>query len=1044
MNNSEPGGGVWVPPSAEELQRMLPQYEITGILGSGGMGAVYQGRQAQLNRPVAIKLLPETLIGDGDEFNFAARFRQEAQTMASLDHPAIVSVYDFGETANGQVYFVMEFIDGMDIHQYLHHHGGALPQEQALAIVCHVLDALDYAHGHGIVHRDIKPANVLLNQEGRVKIADFGLAKTLAGAAGDEPAAPALTMTNMAMGTPDYAAPEMLELGTTPDHRVDLYAVGVMLYQLLTGKLPRGSFQKPSELQAALDPRLDGVVSQAMAADPDHRYSRASEIRTAIDEVLSRPMTRVEGGQEESEAPAAVSPGEVRKAGGPKKKAAAATKSGSSDALWWGLGIGGVAVVVAAAFFMAGGGDKPKAGDGAEPLVAAVVPKPKAASQADSKPEPEPEPEPASEPEPKPVAANAARPEPHAEPEPASEPEPKPVAANAARPEPHAEPEPKPSEPATEPKPAPEVTVAEAGPDSPPKSGTSSQPVPPAPSPPDSPASEPAPAADTTATPEPTDPLVAAAAIPGVEPRLRGYLKARSEAVEKLAAGYLRALERRLNQAADAGNLTLATAWREEKARVAALQDAGREQAGDLLAEVSEWATLPELPDDAPEGLLTLRKTWQVERRKIHDELDTQLQVSLKTLETELTQQRKFDQAEAVQGFRESLAGPAAGTSPVMANATPEAPSDSADAPAPLLEARNDADLENPFGWRGIPKEPFPLPTPQRPTTPCRVVAWRLDGKPMDESGFREGFGGVPADLGEVVDFEASSQLWPEIDVLTQYPLGLTPDGLLVAMKPIKALEDNASKLTGIVRMDVGAFVGIALREDGKAVGLEMRPSVMRNSNATLDEVLHWPEVVQVRAGGAHLLGLTAAGDVHGAGSNIEKQLDLPAGTDTGIVSIDAYSPVTWTVQDAKNGWMLRRLGSINTDLPLDRESRFFLGPSWYAADARGRLNHSGTHSEFPASHENLQGARTRDLRMIEVSQGTIEGDRLGVAAACEGEDRWRFWGNLGNICEVDTRYCEERAAGCWKVFLIPPYALALKPAVNLKPHDWTGAEMTQ
>ncbi|MCP5549719.1 MAG: serine/threonine protein kinase [Akkermansiaceae bacterium] len=156
---------------------MLPQYEIIGIIGRGGMGAVYRGRQAKLDRDVAIKVLPENFTCGEDELNFAARFLQEARAMAKLNHPAIISVYDFGETEEGQLYFVMEFVDGMDIHQYLHHHGGQLPQDQALAIVAHVLDALDYAHGNGIVHRDIKPANVLLNQEGRVKIADFGLAK---------------------------------------------------------------------------------------------------------------------------------------------------------------------------------------------------------------------------------------------------------------------------------------------------------------------------------------------------------------------------------------------------------------------------------------------------------------------------------------------------------------------------------------------------------------------------------------------------------------------------------------------------------------------------------------------------------------------------------------------------------------------------------------------------------------------------------------------------------------------------------------------------
>lgn len=286
----------WEPPSPVELQAMLPQYEISEIIGHGGMGAVYKGRQAKLNRTVAIKLLPETFLGGDDELNFAKRFEQEAQAMANLDHPAIISVHDFGETPGGQLYFVMEFIDGMDIHQYLQHHGGKLPQEHALSITAHVLDALDYAHSHGIVHRDIKPANILLNQEGRVKIADFGLAKKFGEHADD--AMPALTVSNVAVGTPDFVAPEALDASQVPDHRADLYAVGVMLYQMLTGKLPRGNFQMPSELDPGVDSRLDDIVSTAMASDPDLRYASAHAVRSDLDLVLSQPLVKVEPGEE--------------------------------------------------------------------------------------------------------------------------------------------------------------------------------------------------------------------------------------------------------------------------------------------------------------------------------------------------------------------------------------------------------------------------------------------------------------------------------------------------------------------------------------------------------------------------------------------------------------------------------------------------------------------------------------------------------------------------------------------------------------------------
>lgn len=294
---------VWTPPTVEELQAMLPQYEISAIIGRGGMGAVYKGRQARLDRNVAIKVLPETFTQGDDEMNIVARFEQEARAMAKLDHPAIVSVHDFGETDAGQLYFVMEFINGMDIQQYLREHGGRLPQEHALAITAHMLDALEYAHNHGIVHRDIKPANILLNHEGRVKIADFGLAKALSTGKEEDEALPALTMTNIAMGTPDFVAPEALDSDQTPDHRADIYAAGVMLYQMLTGTLPRGQFKRPCEHRPELDPRLDEIVSRSLQAHPDDRYSSASDVRLALEPIFTSPLTRLEGVEDESVQP---------------------------------------------------------------------------------------------------------------------------------------------------------------------------------------------------------------------------------------------------------------------------------------------------------------------------------------------------------------------------------------------------------------------------------------------------------------------------------------------------------------------------------------------------------------------------------------------------------------------------------------------------------------------------------------------------------------------------------------------------------------------
>ncbi|MCF6312693.1 MAG: serine/threonine protein kinase [Verrucomicrobiales bacterium] len=270
-------------PTAEELYRMLPQYQISDIIGHGGMGAVFKGRQFKLKRDVAIKILCEHAGQSEEDAMIVSRFKQEAWTMAKFDHPSIVSVFDFGETDDGHFYLVMEYVNGTDIHEYIELYGGMLPQEVALAVMAQVLDALAYAHGHGIVHRDIKPANILINLEGRVKVTDFGLLKRF-----DQSESTVVAETERyTMGTPYFMAPELLNTKEKElvDHRVDLYAVGVMLYKMLTGDMPQGCFKMPSELNADLDPRVDDIVDKAMQANPDHRYDSAAMIRADLDQI---------------------------------------------------------------------------------------------------------------------------------------------------------------------------------------------------------------------------------------------------------------------------------------------------------------------------------------------------------------------------------------------------------------------------------------------------------------------------------------------------------------------------------------------------------------------------------------------------------------------------------------------------------------------------------------------------------------------------------------------------------------------------------------
>jgi len=270
----------WQPPSLEEMQTLLPQFQFLSLIGRGGMGAVYQARQLSLNRTVAIKVLPAALVSEA-ESDFAERFRLEAKTMAKLTHPGIVSVFDSGE-AGGLLYIVMEYVDGTDVARMIQSEG-KLPPEQASALLAQVCDALHYAHQNGVIHRDLKPANLLVTREGRVKIADFGLAKH------NDEALLGLTKTNVAIGTPDFLAPEAWTPGTPLDARADVYALGVTLYQMLTGEVPRGLWKMPS-VKVGTDPRFDAIVDRAMQPEREARYQSSTELRRDLEKIRTEPV----------------------------------------------------------------------------------------------------------------------------------------------------------------------------------------------------------------------------------------------------------------------------------------------------------------------------------------------------------------------------------------------------------------------------------------------------------------------------------------------------------------------------------------------------------------------------------------------------------------------------------------------------------------------------------------------------------------------------------------------------------------------------------
>jgi len=296
-DTTSPTHNGFVPPDTKELAEQFPQLEIIELLGQGGMGAVYKARQKQLDRLVALKILPPEA---GQSEAFAERFTREARSLAKLNHPQITTVHDFGRTERGLYYFLMEFVDGTDLRRVIQ--AGGLTSEQALAIVPQVCEALHYAHKKGIVHRDIKPENILLDKDGNIKIADFGLARLL-----DKPtSAYTLTQSGQRMGTPHYMAPEQIEHPQEVDHRADIYSLGVVFYEMLTGELPIGRFAPPSK-KVHVDVRLDEIVLHTLEKEPELRYQHASEIKTDVETVSSKgrevggPRTAVEA-KSESEA----------------------------------------------------------------------------------------------------------------------------------------------------------------------------------------------------------------------------------------------------------------------------------------------------------------------------------------------------------------------------------------------------------------------------------------------------------------------------------------------------------------------------------------------------------------------------------------------------------------------------------------------------------------------------------------------------------------------------------------------------------------------
>lgn len=263
---------TFVPPTPEELVPLFPAYEIESFIASGGMGAVYQARRRSLDRPVAIKILPREF---GADEQFRASFEAEAKAMARLNHPNLIGVYDFGDI-DGMLYIIMELVHGKSLYHSAY--GVAIEQKEAARLVTGICRGLTHAHQAGILHRDIKPANILLTMDAQPKIGDFGLARPVGHEHDDD---------EIIYGTPGYSAPEVLNHPEAVDQRTDLYAVGVLLYELLTGQLPPDPWQPPSTF-AKIDPAFNNILRRATHPSPELRYADPNELGDELEDILKR------------------------------------------------------------------------------------------------------------------------------------------------------------------------------------------------------------------------------------------------------------------------------------------------------------------------------------------------------------------------------------------------------------------------------------------------------------------------------------------------------------------------------------------------------------------------------------------------------------------------------------------------------------------------------------------------------------------------------------------------------------------------------------
>ena len=274
------------------IPERLGKYPVTGVIGRGAMGVVYRGIDPVIKRPVALKTIRRELIDDESRAEaMAGRFRKEAQAAGTLNHPGIVSIYEYGED-QGYAFISMEYVEGNTLREYFSR-GTRFSEADTVSIMSQLLDAMEYAHNHVVWHRDVKPANIIIMKNGRVKLTDFGIARV---ESSDR------THTNLLMGTPGFISPEQY-LGQAFDHRVDIFAAGVIFYQLLTGQPAfRGSPEAIMHSVCYADPEppsqsgsragFDSIIARALMKRPEHRFPSAGAFRSVLLDEYDQPVSQ--------------------------------------------------------------------------------------------------------------------------------------------------------------------------------------------------------------------------------------------------------------------------------------------------------------------------------------------------------------------------------------------------------------------------------------------------------------------------------------------------------------------------------------------------------------------------------------------------------------------------------------------------------------------------------------------------------------------------------------------------------------------------------